>query len=87
MADYQANLGAASRPEGPEPLLPFSNAVIKMAVREDLQYNWSDKWQHREKGCRQTRIFFPEPIMALLKKHPKTKPQDPRNANYAFYGV
>lgn len=67
MADYQANLGAASRPEGPEPFLPFSNAVIKMAAREDLQYNWSDKWQHKEKGCRQTRIFFPEPIMALSK--------------------
>jgi hypothetical protein len=67
MADYQANLGAASRPKGPKPVLPFSNAVIKMAAREDLQYNWSDKWQHREKGCRQTIIFFPEPIMALSK--------------------
>jgi hypothetical protein len=38
-----------------------------MAAREDLQYNWSEKWQHREKGCCQTRIFFPEPIMALSK--------------------
>jgi ribonuclease HI len=87
MADYQANHGAASRPDGPKPFLPFSNAVIKMAAREDLQYNWSDKWQQRKKGCLSDQNFLSIAHHGSLKKHPKPKSQDPRNATYAFYGV
>jgi hypothetical protein len=45
---------------GPEPFLPLSKAVCRQAARDELLYQWTDKWQ-RAIDYRQTKIFFPAP--------------------------
>jgi ribonuclease HI len=56
LADHLANKGAALQAAGPEPFIPFSNALIKMIAREDLRFHWTEKRLYRHH--RQTRDFF-----------------------------
>jgi hypothetical protein len=67
LADHLANKGAALQAAGPEPFLPFSNALIKMIAREDLRFHWTEKWYRLYRHHRQTRDFFPEPHPAVSK--------------------
>jgi ribonuclease HI len=67
LADHLANKEAALQAAGPEPFLPFSNALIKRIAREDLKFHWTEKWCRLYCHHRQTKDFFPEPHPAVSK--------------------
>lgn len=59
-ADELANLGSASPPHGPEPIIPIPQSLCDRALRKWVQSESAASWRNYEGGAH-TKRFFPVP--------------------------
>ena len=65
-ADELAKRAASGCPIGPQPVVPLSPAVVRLAISDWAKETHKSRW-FKESTCRQTKIFIKGPYQANLK--------------------